>query len=367
MSLDFGKSKSRGAEASGSGATAAARQQREDENKEKVLKRLKKTDIPPAEHDELALVLSNEERMKRRYFGDLLGSAQEAVEEVRRGKATHRGGIRTFREQKTCMEDIAKEVHRVKTIEVELAFSKLNSQMWEKVARMIHKYVKRFEYGAFHAAITIGNIVLEWNNTSLVIPRKRSDTTWLFRSSVHSREEGSEGMLCDPVPVRASAQETDEHFDHIVQSIDEIRKEKEVLVDELVRVAVNYNTKLHYDVLANNCQHFVRDCLHILGSPQESLPFEGKVRELADHLVRGRSTPAVMCNDFATHEELDVHVRSHMHEMTVEDMEYSICLYHIFHAFGGDPTKCSLGACYKNDLEQTLEKKKTDKFLSVQL
>ena len=345
-------------ESSRPGASAVHRQQREARKKEVVLKKLRKAaslGYSPAEHEELALALSNKDKMKEMYFSDLLESAREAVEEVRKEKSDHRGGIRNVQEQQTCMAGIAREAHRVKTIEAKLAFRTLRTPRWQRVAQLMHTYVRNFEYGAFHAAIFIGDTVLEWNDSSLVIPQAVCKTEWALCSSVHSHDKGSvKAVLGSPVPVRASGEQTNQHFDSIVEKLEGIRKEKELLIEELVEVAVRYNTKHHYGVISNNCQHFVKDCLSVIGIPDDKFPFEGKVRELADILVQGGPNNT-LSSDFPTHEELNSHVESHIHEMTKADIEFCICLYHLFHAFDGD-RECLDQNCQEKTLHEALNK-----------
>ena len=339
-------------------ASAVAAEKRETDKKEMVMKRLRKVkqlEVSPEQLEELALTLCNEERMKEKYFKNLSQCAQGAVDEVKKEKTCHRGGIRNTQQQATCMRVIHQEVHRVKSLEVKLAFRTLRTPKWQRVAQLIHKYVKNFEYGAFHAAVIIGDTVLEWNNSSLVIPRRFSETDWVFWSSVHAQEE----ERITPVPVRATDQQTNKHFECIVEKIEGIRKEKELLIEALVEMAVIYNTKLHYGIISNNCQHFVKDCLGAIGKSSNE-KFEGKVGELADLLVKGGALNTVP-GDFATHEELNTHVKLNLEQMTVEDMEYCICLYHLFHAFEDteEDTECSDETCQEKNLEEALERKKT--------
>ena len=337
------------------GASAAAREGREARNKEVVLKKLRKaTDLgfPASEHEQLAMFLCSEERMEERYFGDLLKSVREAVDEVRKEKQYHKGGIRNEKEQQTCMAGINKEADRVKAIEVELALSTLTKVKGRHLAQLIHRHVRSFHYGPFHAAIIVGDMVLEWNNSSLVIPRKRSESNWVFCQSILSRDTKS--VLCDPVPVRASGQETDQHFECVIEKIEGVCMEKELLIKTLVDLAVRYNTRHHYDVVSNNCQKFVRDCLEVLGVPNEKFPFiEGKMKELADLLVRD-GPKRTMCSDFATHKELSSHVESNIEKMTVEEMKYCLCLYHVFHTYKGD-RPCTDAKCQEKQLETALE------------
>ena len=359
MPLTKLKIKKARAETSRPDASAVAAQERETDRKELVMKRLRKAkdlELSPQQQEEMAVTLCNETRMKETYFRHLSQCTQDAVEEVRREKTFHRGGIRNTQEQNTCMNTIHKEVYRVKALEVKLAFRTLRTEKWQRVAELIHRHVKTFEYGAFHAAIIIGDTVLEWNDSSLVIPRRFSETEWAFWSTVHTHDR--ERM--SPVPVRANDQETNKHFECIIEKIEGIRQEKELLIQALVEMAVCYNTKLHYGVISNNCQHFAKDCLSAIGKSGDEKQFEGKVGELVDLLIKGGAQNTVP-GDFATHEELNSHVMANLEQMTEADMEYCLCLYHLFHAFKEKESECSDRTCQEKNLEEALERKKTSR------
>lgn len=353
MSGSVSRSKGTGGRAAAAGSMRTeAREERQGRIKALVLKKLQKANylnIPSEQHEELALTLSSETRMRETYFADLLGMARDAVETVREEKKFHEEGIRTMEQQKTCADTIALETGRVQSIQVKLALAMLGETWKQRVADLIHRHFRSFQYGAFHAAIIVGDIVLEWNDSSLVIPRKIPTHKWLFYSSVHSSVETTSAG--NPLPLRATGEETNKHFDLTIDKIDGIRMEKEILIDALVKAAVTYNTKYNYDIVSNNCQNFARDCLKTLGIVKERFPFEGQVKELASLLVN-EGPRKTACRDFATHEELDEHIATQMEEMTRADLQYCICLYHIFH----QGVECSNQNCRLASLQNTLEK-----------
>ena len=352
------KKRDSGEAGGGEDASSAAKERRETKNKELVLKKLRKQKFyehcTPEELDAIALDLISEERMKQRYFGKLLKCNAEAVEAVEHEK---RDEIRNRGEQEICMEKVAREVYEVANVEVQLALCELKTHRAQNLVQVFNRYVKKCHYGAFHAAILINGIVLEWNDSSLVIPRRASETQWVFHASVHTHAQGSASASLQPIPVRAGATKTSEHFDRIIEKIDGIRMEKEALIDELVKVAVSYNTKHKYGVFSNNCQHFVKDCFYVIGIDKETHPFEGQMKELVDQLVREGATDKVTDN-FATHEELDAHVMENISEMTAEDAKYYICLYHVFHTYKNrfeDSAECQREFCQLRNLQQRLE------------
>ena len=67
-----------------------------------------------------------------------------------------------------------------------------------------------------------------------------------------------------------------------------------------------------------------------------------------------------MSSDFATHEELSSYVKSNLEEMTQADMEYCICLYHLFHAFMEEEGEFSDKMCQETNLAEAIERKKTE-------
>ena len=344
----------------GQGASDIARNERKIDKKEVVLKRLRKQQqklgLRAEELEEMALDLSDKDRMKKKYFSELLEYLDNAVDAVQEEKKTCTE-IRNTREQNTRMQDIAREAYRIQTVEVKLALCTLRTRNVQKLAEKVNKYIKRFEYGAFHAAININGIVLEWNSSNLVIPCPQSQSQWIFERTVHNQEEGGiKGVVGESVPVRAGKDATREHFEHIIERLDEIRMEKEALIDALVEVAVRYNTKYEYGILSSNCQHFVCDCLHVIGYPEDKLPFGGQIKTLVDHLMKAGATTT---EDFATHEDLDQYIDTlGIFEMTVEDMEYYICLYHLFHAMEDIPED-HMQSCKIGTLQERVKEKKT--------
>ena len=335
-------------------ASSAARQRRETKKKELVLMKLRKQKTyehcTAEELEAMALDLISEERMKQRYFGDLLRCNTEAVEAVANEK---RETIRNQGELQVCMENITREVYQVAAVEVQLALCTLQTHRVQHLAQLFNRYVRQCHYGAFHAAIIINGIVLEWNDSSLVIPRRSSETQWAFKATVHAHAQESASASLQPVPVRAGATETNQHFDHIIEKIDGIRMEKVVLINALVEVAVRYNTKFKYGVFSNNCQDFVKDCLVVIGIDKETVPFEGQIKGLVEQLVKEGATNKVTDN-FATHEELDLHIMENITDMTGEDMKYYICLYHVFHTFK-DAVPCQKESCQLETLQLKLE------------
>ena len=174
----------------GGNTSIADKERRENAKKAIVLNKLtksrKKLGLDQEELEEMASVLSNADRMKATYFGDLLRSVNEAVEAVGREKMERRGEIRNAREQESCMKDIAREAYRIQTIEVQLGLCTLKTPMIQNMAELIARYIRRFEYGAFHAAIIVNGIVLEWNDSNVVIPQKATQTQWAFCGNLHS-------------------------------------------------------------------------------------------------------------------------------------------------------------------------------------
>ena len=156
--------------------------------------------------------------------------------------------------------------------------------------------------------------------------------------------------------MRAGAAETGQHFDTIVEQLTNIKMEKEQLVDELVAVAVRYNTKFTYGLFSSNCQYFVRDCLHVMGIRDKEELFDGRLRDHAAVLMKEGLKG---CEEFNSHQDLDDYVRENLQDMNQSELEFCLCHYLIFHAFQKASPKeawqCQSHTCLQSHAEKRLQ------------
>ena len=338
-------------------------EERRKKGRERVRQKLLKSGhaLTPEQLEEMVLVLSDRERMKERYFRPVLKSMDDAVASVADEKGAHAHGIRNRRGRDECIERLLKEFDNVQHVEVRLVLCQLNRELAQNLARTMNRYVKNLDYGPFHAALVIGGVVLEWDDSSLVIPRPATaKDDWIFRGSVHQPVVGSGSFLKD-LPLRAGAAETEKHFDTIIEQLTNVKKEKQQLVDELVDVAVRYNTKHTYGLFSHNCQFFVQECLQVLGIRDKAEMFKGRLREHAEVLMK-EGLVGSTCEEFNSHQELDDYVRQNLQTMNPSELELCICHYLIFHAFHKASPKeawqCQSHTCLQSHVEKRLQDSK---------
>lgn len=132
-------------------------------------------------------------------------------------------------------------------------------------------------------------------------------------------------------------------------TIKDITREKDQLIDELADLCVRYNTKMHYGVFTNNCQQFVRDVLTVLGIMDPESVFRGKLKQHSALVIARDKKEAIV--EFNSHQELDQHVREQgVDNMSPDDLEFAYCHYLLFHTWGQrfpneDAWRCTPGEC----------------------
>ena len=330
-------------------------ERRQEELRECVRKKLLKFG-QSEQLEESVLALSDCREMKETYFRSLLKEMDDAVAAVADEKKAHELGIRNLPQKQGCIRRLTNEFDNVQNVEVRLVLCQLNGALVQNLASTMHRFVKRFDYGPYHAALIIDDVVLEWNDSSLVIPRRNTEEDdWISERNVHHPWGGSTNSLRD-LPVRAEADKTRQHFDIIVEEIKHITMEKLQLIDALAEVAVQYNTKHTYGLFSNNCQHFVRDCLHVLGITNME-----EVFRLEDHkvILNKEGLKGSKCEEFNSHQTLDDYVKENLQNMNESELELCICHYLHFHTFQKASPKeawrCQSHTCLQSHVEKRLQ------------
>ena len=211
----------------------------------------------------------------------------------------------------------------------------------------------RFKYGPLHAGLIVGNVCIEWDDSSLVVPqielaRGRGE----FEGFCH---EGSQWgkKIGELVKDMSLANRMNSDIPTKLEILYRSRSEKEKLIDNLVKVIVKYNTKDKYNIWSCNCQHFVIDAMDALGIKNQP-KFKGRLGDYLQQLKHGKNLV-----DFNSHEELDKHILSSISSMDTGDKEYFLCLYFQFHLpvlkdldlDHQDQWKCPISTCQCSRLE----------------
>ena len=176
-----------------------------------------------------------------------------------------------------------------------------------------------------YALVQIGNIILEWDETNLLLPRKVGGNPVITATAPSDLAHHSETRL----ELLLTSQ----------------------LLNDLTDVVVKYNTKYYYGTLSCNSHHLVRDVLVALEfQGRDAEAFFTQIERNNQVLLRRQKKK----EEFNSHKELDDYVRGNVQTMDDEEKRYSRCHYTLFHqwsklfpqkeAWKCDTTTCQLGA-----------------------
>ena len=248
----------------------------------------------------------------------------------------------------------ARAKHRVEDVarfQVKLLLRYVDSQTSPpkfigKVARTL-----QMEYGPLHASLLINNeILIEWNTSSLVIPK------FVDPSSATG-----------PVLVAASVagiSTLQRHLSRPFEAYDEVEllldaaTQKIELLQKLAEMIAKYNSHYYYDVIFRNCQNFVLDTLTAIGCKNKP-NFSGNLRDYFTHLKKEGRVKAA----FKTHQELDMYVQENHRELPQENMEYLLAQYYLLHmqslmkGRGFEDWSCEETGCMMEFLEAKVDQK----------
>lgn len=215
----------------------------------------------------------------------------------------------------------------------------------------------QLEFGALHAALVVDDVVVEWNDTSLILP-STDEQEWVFQTRLHGDyNKVAEAMKPE---MRDSARKMD--LQKQIEQVFEATKEKQMAINQLIQVIIHYNENYEYNVLNRNCQHFVLDAMKALGV-NEIPQFTGVFQDYFTELKRGKSKNVL--EKFDTHTALDEHVNSIIKPgLSQHDLEYLLCQYFMFHVSsrkrsprGQDADwKCEEETCRMSEIEHMLER-----------
>lgn len=199
--------------------------------------------------------------------------------------------------------------------------------------RVISKFASLLEmqFGPLHAALQVGDVILEWNDSSLVVPHFAEHDDQLMKTDVRHLTDWVNFTSGEVPRVREAIQSLD--YRKQIELIYKVTAEKQRLIDNLVDVIVTYNQQYYYDIIRRNCQHFVTDALRALGVT-EPIEFTGGLGEYFRALKQGRSK--ALHAKFTDHVHLDNYVREkeqsgEISQLTKHDLEYLLAQYFRYH------------------------------------
>ena len=292
--------------------------------------------VPAKSEDELkelAKTLQDPKLIKGKYFGPILEIIEDCKAEAAGDAKDYR--VTQFRnraEKQHAIERVDYGMQRVQDIHVKLLWFEIQPLQNRPLAQQVVLAVvpllrgKEFVYGPFHVALQVGDIVVEWNNSSLIIPHRIDPT----HHPLMSKRIG-EQPPATPVP------DDMQTFRDTVNEVLITADNKTYLIDQLCELIASYNKKQTYGIFTNNCQHFAADALSALGHEKEAADFRGKSEALANAVMKGGAKEDISNQlEFNTHEELNNHVTTN-DGLSFEDLELCQLHYLLFHVWS---TKC---------------------------
>ena len=311
---------------------------------------------------ELAELLINPEAIKTKYFAHIVDKIKRIMSDANEdasdlGKS---GNFRNQGERDATRERLAYNREQVLKVDVKLLWEELDQNAAVQfTARIVCPLLKekKFVYGPFHVALLVDDVVIEWNNTSLVVPyRKRSPQPMLAANI------GEPPELCTllEASLRNPAQ-----FQSFLTTAKEIAihaENKLHLIDQLCGMIARYNKKYQYDIFASNCQHFANDVLTCLGMNEDAEIFHGKSKALAEAVIAGFAHSRIFktaASELNSHEELNRYVTEEGEGMSRDDLEFCQLHYLLFHAWSkkfpeNDAWRCNEEECKLGLVEDRL-------------
>ena len=335
-------------------ARAVAAKTSESANFIYVKRKLKQTDkykgLDANGYEEMVDELTNPERIME-LFSHLLGDTFiDAV--TSQHFVTDKTDLEGPEELRDAKEREQRRFGKVASIPVKLYLKDLEKVKSKKgkffcfsAARLLD-----MDFGGQHAAIMVGDVVLEWNTTSLVIPSNDDDERFHFSADI-GRFSGYHADAAKSIPPSAApVQEIKEEIDLL---FDTAAKKRDVLYS-LAKLISKYNSSFYYNVVVRNCQTFVQDCFKVLEIPKRPT-FSNQLEKHFQQVKQGKvKAPDV----FQKHEDVDAHVstleqRDELESAHLDDLECLLIAYLQHH--NGKP--CSLETCKVMLVKDVVERK----------
>lgn len=185
-------------------------------------------------------------------------------------------------------------------------------------------------FGPLHVALQVGNVVLDWDDRSLVSPSLLTYKDQLMELDLQPHCKWIEFTARHKSRMRKAAR--DLNFYEQIELTNILSDEKRSLLGSLILLIIQYNSYYRYDLTNRNCQHFVLDALSVL---RVGIPIElsGDLGVYYLGLIRGKSLSVT--SQFATHSDLDARVCKKGEEaianLPQHDLEFLLSLYFHFH------------------------------------
>ena len=274
---------------------------------------------------DLATSLIDADQLWVNFFSGLTDDASDAVEE----------GVKEMTLEYTHSKEITQAAKRgqrrfsdVCNLPLKLILTPL--RRGRKVANAFASLLE-MHFGPLHVALQVGNVVLEWNDSSLVTPHLCAFEDQVMELDIQPHSEWVTYTAQHHQEMQRAAQELD--YSEQIELTYKVSAQKVILIDALIDLIIEYNKHYYYNVFDRNCQHFVLDALRALkvNIPKE-LP--GGLGEYYKTLIKGKNP--LIPEEFKTHSDLDEYVMRKSREGVIDsmpqhDLEFLLALYFRFH------------------------------------
>lgn len=160
------------------------------------------------------------------------------------------------------------------------------------------------EYGPLQAYLVIGDMILEWEPYSAIVP--------------HGKPMMDEAASCASATGGASD----------VRECELPSVKVELLKTKLLEIVAEHNKRYHFHPIRRSTHGFVCSIIQAMGNPQPE-QLKSKLTDYLDALER--SANVGIPKDFQTHAELDQYVEQNGGRLTDGDIEYLVFHYFMFH------------------------------------
>lgn len=325
--------------------------------------------MPPAEQELLARDLSDPTLFYERYFSEIeqeidVPTIRRLAETMEREQKRQLDALQMYQEalnhpnadielvqerleqaRQLCdslassqLEKMMEEARHAENMPVSIFLTELEGLPDGSIGRFILGALplgSRAQFGTLHAGIKIGPFLIDWNNSSLVIPRMDlSQIVNKLRATIPV-EDASIFSRLRSIPVLGSAIDLISTIFHYVLSslatllsIGSTRREK---LHELARTCVLYNREYQYSLHSRNCQIFTEDALRSMDL-RLSVPPDSELRSFLDNLRSGWDSRMVFQGEFfCTRQQLHDFAAVRWRGLTESDRVLLRCYEQIFH------------------------------------
>ena len=202
-----------------------------------------------------------------------------------------------------------------------------------KIARFLD-----MDFSAKHAAVLVDDVLLDWNDSNLVVPRKVTEVDkFTFEGEVQQTGKYFNTLLSK----RPSLDEELKPFGEEGEILCRCMETKQEMIEKIIAVVVKYNSFYYYDKVARNCQDFVNEIIKVVEVEGQRFSDENEryLHQVREGIVR-------IGNLYRSHEELDEVVgnllsRRKLSELNQEEFKILKDKYEQFHHEG----KCTKPSC----------------------